>query len=194
MKLFSALLCLCFVLNGLAATGSVSALDKALDQYQFALTVEWDQRDQKVYQAQTQAFFVEVARLMRDEGLTTESVVAVVEKKAQGRIDVKALKLKLELLSKNANSSDDLARLLSDNSQQFYQRGASWDGEVALYIGLGVLFAAALAYTIWWNIKYECVDYDYVRDCDWIEDSDGDRDYRCGYDRKCVQWVERNPN
>ncbi|MFL5785777.1 MAG: hypothetical protein ACJ76H_14260, partial [Bacteriovoracaceae bacterium] len=69
-KLFSLLLVLCFSVNVMAS--STSGLERAMDDYQFALTVEWDQKDQAVYQAKTDAFFAEMAKMIADEGLTKE--------------------------------------------------------------------------------------------------------------------------
>ena len=50
MKVMSLLLSLCLTLNLLAASGPVQEIERQVDEYQHALTVEWDQKDQKFYE------------------------------------------------------------------------------------------------------------------------------------------------
>jgi hypothetical protein len=98
----------------------------------------------------------------------------------------------MNLLSSQASSASELAELLKINSSEFYQNGASWNGEVG-YVGIGVVFAALLGYAIWHEIKYQCVAWETYRDCDWETDSNGNRHYDCDNERRCIEYVERNP-
>lgn len=61
MKLTALLLTFCFSLNVMASTGTVQELERHLDEYQYALTVEWDQKDQSFYQTQ---MIMELSRLI----------------------------------------------------------------------------------------------------------------------------------
>ena len=47
-----------------------------MDQYQFALTVDWDQKDHDTYQAKTAAFFEELAKLNAEESLSKDEILA----------------------------------------------------------------------------------------------------------------------
>lgn len=190
MKIFTIILCLLLSFNALA--GSLIEIEKGLDDYHYAITVEWDQKDQKFYDEKTQVFF-DVIQTSLSAGVTKEDILSLVEKKSTNHANFQALKLKMSLLSPQATSSNELAELLKNSSTDFYRRGVSWDGDVMAYVGLGIVFAALLSYAIWHEIKYECVAWETYRDCDWETDSDGDRYYDCDNERRCTEYVERNP-
>jgi L-rhamnose isomerase len=48
MKIISLVLALCLSLNVFAASGTHKELELLIDSYQFDLSVEWDQKDQKL--------------------------------------------------------------------------------------------------------------------------------------------------
>lgn len=190
MKLTSILLSLLFSFNVLA--GGLIEIEKGIDEYHYSITVEWDQKDKKFYDEKTEQFFSVISTSL-NSGVTKEDILELVEKKSKDRASFEALKLKLNLLSPKATSADELAELLKLSTADFYQQGASWDGEVTVYVGLGVVMAALLGYAIWHEIKYECVAWEYYRDCDWVKDSRGNRDYECDDKKRCLEYVERNP-
>jgi hypothetical protein len=190
MKIFTIIVCFIFSFNVLA--GSLAEIEKGLDEYQYAVTVEWDQKDKKFYEEKTQIFFNAIHACLAS-GVTKNDILSLVEKKTKNRADFESLKLKMNLLSPQAATSNELAQLLKMSSNDFYSSGASWDGEVTVYVGFGIVFAALLGYAIWHEIKYECVAWESYRDCDWETDRDGDRDYVCENKKRCTEYVERNP-
>ncbi len=190
MKIFTLILCCLFSFNVLAE--SLVEIERGLDEYHYAITVEWDQTDKKFYDEQTQLFF-KVIEAALSEGVTKADILSMIEKKTKDPARFEALKLKMNLLSPQAATTSELAELLKTSSPDFYQRGASWDGEAWSYVGLGVVFAALLGYAIWFEIKYQCVSWETYRDCNWVTESDGDRDYRCDNKKRCTEYVERNP-
>ena len=113
------------------------------------------------------------------------------EKKTKNKSELDSLKLKAEILSKQADSSKELAELLRISSSDYYSQGANWTGDTVLIGGIVLVLGALIAYGIWWNIKYECVASERYRDCDWETDRDGDRDYVCENKTRCLEWVER---
>lgn len=190
MKFFSWLLCLCLSMSALASTNSIQALEKGMDDYHFALTVEWDQKNKEFYNKKTEEFFASVKEAM-NEGVTKAEILKLVESRTKNPQSLEAIKLKMNVLTVQADNQKELAELLRISSADFYQQGASWNGDVALYTAFGILAAALIGYAIWWNIKYECVAYETYRDCGWETDSDGDRDYECENKKRCLEWVER---
>ncbi len=190
MKFFSWWLCLCLSMNVLASTNSLQALEKGMDDYNFALTVEWDQKDKDFYNQKTEIFFKQVREAI-SEGVTKDELLTLVKSRTKNPKALEAIQLKMDILSNQADSQKELAELLRISSQEFYHQGASWNGDVALYTGFGILAAALLGYAIWWNIKYKCVNEERYRDCDWETDRDGDRDYECRNKTRCLEWVER---
>ena len=194
-KLFSFLLVLCFSVNVIA--GSTAGLERAMDEYQYALTVEWDQKDQKVYQAKTDAFFAEMAKLISSEGLSQEEIVGVAEKKLKNKAQVEALKLKLALAGK-VGSSQELGKVLQASVKDMYSQGASWNGEAVLPILGGLAVAAILGYVIWFHATHECVATDQRWECSSYPDCYDDyygtscyEDTSCGWKTYCTQYVKK---
>jgi hypothetical protein len=192
-KLLSFLLVLCFSVNVMA--GSTAGLERAMDEYQFSLTVEWDQKDQKVYQAKTDAFFAEMAKIISQEGLKQEEILAVAEKKMKNKAQLEALKLKLALAGK-ASSNAELAKVLQDSVKDMYQSGASWNGEAVLPILGGLALAALIGYAIWFSATHECVAYDSRWECHAYDHCDAYGEYcysdsSCGWEDYCTQYVKK---
>jgi hypothetical protein len=190
MKKFTFILCFLFSFNVLA--NGLLEIEQGLDEYHYAITVEWDQKDKVFYEEKTQQFF-NIVQASLNSGVTKQEIISLVERKTKDRASFEALKLKMNLLSSQAASASELAELLKINSSEFYQNGASWNGEVLGYVGIGVVFAALLGYAIWHEIKYQCVAWETYRDCDWETDSNGNRHYDCDNERRCTEYVEINP-
>ncbi len=174
---------------------STAGLERAMDEYQFALTVEWDQKDQKVYQAKTDAFFAEMAQIIAKEGLKQEEILAVAEKKMKNKAQLEALKLKLTLAGK-ASSNAELAKVLQDSVKDMYQSGASWNGEAVLPILGGLALAALIGYAIWFSATHECVAWDSRWECNAYTECNTYGDYcwtdeSCGWEDYCTQYVKK---
>ena len=86
MRLISALLCFCLTFNVMAASGTVQELERALDEYQYSLTVEWDQKDAAFMTEKTEAFYQTLAVLMQ-KGLTEKEIMDLVAKKSKNPKD-----------------------------------------------------------------------------------------------------------
>lgn len=191
-KLFSFLLVLCFSANLMAA--STANLERAMDDYQFALTVDWDQKDQAVYQAKTDAFFAELAKLIAEEGLSKEEILAVAEKKMANKAQLEALKLKLALAG-NVSSSQELGKVLQESVKGMYSQGASWNGVAVLPILGGLALAAIIGYAIWFSATHECVAWEDRWECSSSSYCD-DYGYcsshdSCGWEPYCTQYVKK---
>lgn len=167
MKITSLLVMLCFTFNVLAGAGTVQELERQFDDYQYAMTVEWDQKDSKFQEAETMKFFDGVSNLM-SKGLSTQEVMSMAEKKMGDKKALEALKLKLTLAAK-ASSPEELSQILKVNSKEFYSHGASWNGSVVLTAGLVVLIVAVIGYSIWFDATHECVAYEERYACDYYE-------------------------
>lgn len=193
-KLTALILLLCLSLNTFAASGSIQELSNAFDQYQYAMTVEWDQQDKAFQEAQTKAFFQQLSRLM-SEGLTQKEVLAMAESKMANKEALEALKTKLTVLNR-FESPEELAKFLSQNSKEFYAKGASWNGSVdpmTVLIVIGV--AALIGYAIWFSATHECVAYDQRWECSsdtYYDDYGSYTDTSCGWESYCTRWVKKD--
>lgn len=163
MKLLSILLSLCLTFNVLAASGTISEFERSLDEYQYALTVEWDQKDQVVYERETKAFFKKMNSMMATQGLTEAEILKVLEGKMHDKKALEAIKLKLSLLDK-AKTESELAAVLKENADAIYSKGASWNGDVTYYI-IGAVAVLAIGYAIWFYSTHECNSYNTSYTC-----------------------------
>lgn len=180
MKMIAIVLSLCFTFNVFA--GTVSELEKAFDAYNYAVTVEWDQKDPAFHEAQTKLLLEKITSL-RNSGLSREEILATVEKKVANKEVFEALKLKLSLLK--AGSAEELALAVREASDDMYSQGASWNGNVAVWIFPAVILAVVI-YVVATAKDYECVRWEVGEYCE-----QGDYMY-CGYGEHCVEYQEQN--
>lgn len=159
MRIISLLVAFCFSLNVMASTGTIEELERHMDEYQYALSVEWDQQDQAFYETQTKIFFAKMGDLIKEGGLTQPEIMKMVEAKSKNKQAIEALKLKLSVLSKGA-TPEELANIVRESAKDMYAEGASWNGEVVFSVALGIVLVGILAYSIWWNASHECVAYE----------------------------------
>lgn len=209
MKFMSLLVAFCFSMNVFAATGSLAALEQTVDEYQYALTVEWDQKDAKFYDAQTTAFFAKLQKLIQDKGLNQDDIMAFAESKVKDAKVLEALKAKAALLGK-ANSNEELAKLVNEASKDFYAQGASWSGSSVLPVILGLVVVGVIGYAIWWGATHECVAWDNRYTCNSYSNCGYSGGYYggyyggsyyhcyggsytvCGYADVCTQYQKKN--
>lgn len=203
MKYISAIIALCFTMNLFASTGALAELEHSLDDYQYAMTVEWDQRDEAFKGQQIDALAAKVSSLFKS-GLTVEDVNLLVEKRFHNSKVAEAVKTKLALLGDQVTPTN-VAQVLKENSFELYQRGASWNGDTPMFISIGVaivaIVAILVAYGKWKDKNYECAEYaiaDYCTDaydCHSSSDSStnsGSCYYvgtRCGSYERCIKEV-----
>lgn len=157
MKIISILLMFCFSSNILAESKVIHALEQSLDDYQYTMTVEWDQKDSSFYDQETEKFFNKMSSLIQNEGFQKEEILLFAEAKMSNKKALEALKLKMNVLT-SSKSSKELAEVLRENSKDFYAKGASWNGfstESLLIAAIG----AVLVYALWFYSSHDCVSY-----------------------------------
>lgn len=172
-KMLSAILLLCLTANVFAT----SHLEAVMDDFQYAMAVEWDQKDIKFQAAQTKKLIAG----LEASGASTEELLALVEKKVPNKKMVEAIKLKLSL--KNISSEQEIAQVVAESSKDFGVKGASWNGDVVSNVGV-VLVVAVLAYAVYRAVAYECVETEYQFTC---RGSVVDGSDRCFYADVCVR-------
>lgn len=181
MRILSALIAFCFTMNVFASTGALKELESALDEYQYSMTVEWDQKDEAFKARQIDALTSQVDKLFK-KGLAVQDVNLLVEKRFQNSKVAEAVKMKLSLLG-NKVTPANVAQVLKDNSIELYQQGASWNGEAPFFISVGVsivaIIAILVAYNNWKDNNYVCAEYAIA---DYCTDYYDCGDYGCHYD------------
>lgn len=169
MRFLSLLVAFCLTFNVMAASGTVSEFEKALDDFHYSLSVEWDQQDQAFYDAKTKEFFSKMESMIKNDGLSKDQIMTVVSNRVKNPKVVEALKLKAALMGKAA-SAEELAKMIKESTNEMYSQGASWNGQVIVPVVIGVLVVAAIGYAVWWGATHECVRYESQYGCQTYND------------------------
>ncbi len=122
----------------LVFASNAEGLRAAIDEFQYAVTVEWDQKDPSFYQEQNEILLSKVSALI-GSGLSKEDIVS-----SFPQLDINQLELGLG----QVDLTDPKALRDYVHSNYSYMKGSSWSGEVALTatgIILGVTFVVLFA-------------------------------------------------
>lgn len=165
MRIISLIIAFCFSLNVLANSGTIQELERLVDDYHYTLNVEWDQKDSRFYEEQSQIFFKKLERLIVEGNLSKLEVAELLERKINNRAVAEAMKLKMSLLT-NVNNSEELARVIRESANDFYDQGASWNGHVVFSVAISIVLIGLLAYSVWWDANHECVAWENKYVCD----------------------------
>ncbi len=179
MKLFTLFLSLTLSFNIFAST---SKLENLIDEHQYFLTVEWDQKDKSVYEAKSREFGKKFNEIMTGEGITKKDVLEVFQShvkdpKAAARLNVRLALLPLQ------PSAEAIKGLFEETKKDLYATGASWNGEidwpiVGMLVGITVLIAAAAWYGSTQGYSY----------CDTDSTMYGCKDYESPGTYVCTNW------
>lgn len=142
MKLcLSLVLALVFTWTASASTGAVNGLNQLLNEYQYSLTVEWDQKDLEVRKEITATFAKGVKELMSKNSLSREELLSVARARVGSNAKLEALQLKVAMLPKDLSEDQQLIHLL--DSVGTGAEGASWNGDVFVK-GFAILLASGM--------------------------------------------------
>jgi len=156
-RFFSLSLILClFSVNSFAAS---DGLKSAFDELHYALTVEWDQQDQKFYDVQMSTFISSVKEL-QSQDLSRKELVEFVKQSVKEERLAHELDRVFATIQVERLSEDESMRLAQSAMKNSYQRGASWSGSaVALSSVVTILVlgaSVALAGYIYSNNHGDC--------------------------------------
>lgn len=209
MKFLSWILVFCFTSQVFAGTVQQD-LTTALNNYEYDLVVEWDQKDMKKAEAFNKEF-ADTLNKLYDRGLSQEELLKTVEARSTDKAKFAALKAKATLLGNSATDARSIANLLQSQVADMGQRGASWNGEVQHYllaIVPLVILGALIIYQYSWNRSHRCAeaareevctdvcdDWSYSdRNCDSWGNNCTSGEYcarshtECGLEEVCKEW------
>lgn len=191
-KLLLFILCFMMSLNSFANASGNQELIQIFDDYQYAVTVDWDQKDEKKLAELTDALYKNLDKLTLGKGINPKDIESLITSRVQNPAAVEIAKLKLRILGPNP-SSLELAKFLKEEGKNFYAQGASWNGEVVPLVGFGVFFIGIIAYAIWFHSTHECVSYREEREETCWQDFDRPWEWNCSYDtyQVCAEWVKK---
>lgn len=160
----SLLIAFCFSMNVMASTGTIQELERSFDNYHYALSVEWDQKDKAFYEKKTNEFMTELKDLIAKKGVSQEEIIKLAEKKINNKAAIEALKLKLSLVG-NVSSPEELMKIFRETSADFYNQGASWNGRVLIPAAIVLVVIVGLGVAMWWSATHECSEYETRSKC-----------------------------
>lgn len=149
------------MLQSMAFGSSVNALKALIDDYHFALTVEWDQKDKAQLEAIQSQFGRELKSLQTQNIITPKDIKLAFKDSGMNEAELDALLL--------TNNSAELLALIDQKRQEMYDRGASWSPGAVFGVGLGILFVLEIVVLALKNsecphegnypegVRYDCV-------------------------------------
>ncbi|WP_408095445.1 hypothetical protein ACJVC5_10415 [Peredibacter sp. HCB2-198] len=129
--------------------GTQNGLKAAFDELNYSLSVEWDQKDQAFFNAQSEKFSAEIIKL-QEAGLSNQELMNFTISQIKDQNLAREIQTTFSLVSINAMSSKEAQEHIKKSIEKTYQRGASWNGTAAFIGGtvfaLVVLAAVAVIY------------------------------------------------
>ncbi len=156
---------------------SSADLGSLIDEHQFFLTVEWDQKDQSILAAKEKVFSQKFSEIAARGNITQEDFLKLMEERTLDSELVKRLRLRLSLLPLNPGP-EAMKKFLQDTKADLYSKGASWNGDattIGITLALVVITVAAAYFAITSKKNVDC-HYD-------------DNSYGCKTPEKaCTNW------
>lgn len=184
MKLITWFLILCFTTQAFAGTVRED-LTVALNDYEFDMVVEWDQKDKAKAEAFNTNFSQSLEKLFK-RGLTQTELLSVVEQRVTNKERFQTIKMKAALLQNSLTDPKSVTDLLQKELSEMGQRGASWNGEVQMYVLAIVpliLIGALIIYQMSWNQSHRCAEASREMFCETVCD-----DWSYSESANCDSW------
>lgn len=141
-KKFIMLLMVMSIFTTQANASTQNGLKAAFDELNYSLTVEWDQKDKAFYTTQMKKFSG-VLRELQAKGLTNAQMIDFVKAEVKNEKIAKDLETAFNMISINKLSSEEASEYMVETMKKSYSAGASWNGEVIVYLAIGLLIVAA---------------------------------------------------
>lgn len=131
-----------FSIQAHAATGN--GLKAAIDEFNYAVTVEWDQKDQSFLNAQSEKLSRELLTLKK-KGMTNQELMDQALQEIKDPTLVREIQTVFSMVSLNAMSATEAQEHVKMAISKSYSTGASWNGSavvgavVVLFVIAGVL-------------------------------------------------------
>jgi Skp family chaperone for outer membrane proteins len=135
-RLLSTLMLSClFVVQANAASNN--SLKKAFDEFNYSVTVEWDQKDQTVYNTAVNKF-QKVLKGLQAQGLTNEELVKFAKTRVLDAKLGKDLDTLMKTVEVNKMNESDARKYVLGTMDSTVSQGASWSGD-GLVVGIVVV-------------------------------------------------------
>lgn len=150
-----------------ATTGT--SLKQAFDEFNYTVTVEWDQKDRTVYDQAVAKLKAKFAAAQAEGYNNGELLDAIAEQSSNVALkkELQALRVQAEL---GLISKSEIEKRVQDAVSRSYARGASWNGEAVLLGVVGLIVVLILVGYVQCvadpNHTTVCSDYGYCSSFD----------------------------
>jgi hypothetical protein len=141
-RLFMIVLIFACSLSSLHAS-AVTGLKRAFEELNYALEVEWDQRDEVFKQAEVEKFHHKVRELQKN-GLTQKEFLEFSLSEMKDQTLRTQMEGTLNLLKMNALSEAEAKNIMQNNLEKSLSKGASWNGKLSTVAGTVLFVIVAL--------------------------------------------------
>lgn len=142
--MFKKLIALMLIVSMFAVQANASTnqgLKTAFNELNFALTTEWDQKDKTFYEAKMKEFSATL-RDLQAKGLTNAQLIDFAKSEIKDAKAAKDLETAMSMVQLHKMSSADASKYVLEAMKKSYSSGASFNGEVIVYLAVGVLIVA----------------------------------------------------
>lgn len=143
-KLFAMSLIMAFInVHAAAPVSNLKALSSAYDKLNFALTVDWDQKDKAFHTAQMKDFKKVVMNLQK-EGLTNSEILKFAQSKIKNEKVSKDLESLFKVIEINKLTDEEARDFIIETVKKNSSQGSSWLGSASSNAFLGLLIVLAI--------------------------------------------------
>lgn len=136
------------VFSAQAQVASHQDLKSVVDEFQFALTVEWDQKDKSFYDAQTRKFQKSIESLQA-QGMSDLELLDYLKSTIKDQRVSKDLDQLYQQVSLGKTPRSEVQKLVKETLSQTYQQGANWNGNGTATVAIAavVIIVAVLIFS-----------------------------------------------
>lgn len=160
--LLNLFLTLSVFITSAAQAGVADGLKVAFDEYHYAITVDWDQKDEG-FKRLAESELSDKLEVLKEEGMTQNDVIEFFLSRPQSKAFGQNLKNRLDLINLNLMSKDEALYIFNEVSNSSYQAGANWNGNSQMTITFVVIGALALTVLGLWAAG--TIDCNNVKSC-----------------------------
>ncbi len=142
MKSFMTLVLAMVLLSTQAMAATNNNLKEAFNDLDYALSVEWDQKDEAFHKAQTDLFVDRIAEL-QEAGLTNAELMNFTLSQVKNGQVAKSLTDLFNLVNSNMLSENQVLEMVQSVRKDSQAQGANWSG-AATVVSLSVFIVAAV--------------------------------------------------
>lgn len=134
-----AFLLACSIFSASAMPSTTQGLKAAFDEFNYSVTVEWDQKDPSFLEAKKLELMQTISGL-EAEGMTRSELIAFAKSQLKDANLIKNLDSVLEAISLNKMTSEEANNFMIRSIENSQAQGANWNGVIILTpVGLLIL-------------------------------------------------------